>query len=126
MIRKCPGCGGKNVRRSSAREVEANWRHEFLSPYRCRDCTRQFWVISRKVYVGAAYLAAAIAVVAVFFFLLNMWLDPGTAPVKRPRRSDGGQQERVQVADGARFTLPRITRAARATLSSPARTMVAT
>ena len=75
---------------------------------------RQFWVISRKVYVAAAYLAVAIVVAAAVVVLLDMWLDPGTAPTKQRRRSEGGRQERVQVAGDARFTLRRSAAAARA------------
>ena len=78
-----------------------------LSRYRCLDCTTQFWVISRKTYIVAASLVTATVVAVIAVFLLEMLLTPSTSsPAKRPRRSDGGQQERVLVAADTRF-MPR-------------------
>jgi hypothetical protein len=103
MKRKCPSCGSTNVRRSSIPPGEITWRNEVLSPYRCRDCMLQFWVISRKTYLAAAWFVAAIAVVVLAVFLIGLLAEPESSSLKRQRRSDGGQQERVVVAADIRF-----------------------
>jgi hypothetical protein len=53
MARECSYCGSANVRRSGSPKSEAS-AHPFHSPYRCRDCGKRFWVVSRKIYVSAA------------------------------------------------------------------------
>ncbi len=103
MKRKCPSCGSSNVRRSSTPEAERTWRNEFLSRYRCRDCMLQFWVISRKTYLIAVAVVAAIAVIILAVLLLGMLASPDSAPPSRQRRGDAGQQERVLVATEVRF-----------------------
>ena len=65
LIRRCTHCGSTNVRRSGRLESEAGLR-PFHSPYRCRDCDRRFWVVSRRTLYGAAagcaiFVLAAIA-----------------------------------------------------------------
>ena len=72
MKRKCPSCGSTNVRRSSTPPADITWRNEVLSPYRCRDCMLQFWVISRKTYIATASFMAAIAVVVLVLVLIEM------------------------------------------------------
>ena len=116
MIRKCPGCGGFNVRRSSTRPSETTWRHGVFSRYRCRDCMELFWVISRKTYVVAAGLAVAIVVTAVVFAILGSIFEPSLIPPKGPGRSDGGHEVRIYVAakalrPGARAAASLITHA---------------
>lgn len=69
-VRKCPTCHGGNVRRSSTPASEVTWRNEVLSPYRCRDCLMQFWVISRKAHIVAGGIMAAIVVTAIAILLL--------------------------------------------------------
>jgi len=66
MLRKCPQCGGINVRRSVIRAPEERAQHTLLSPYRCRDCHERFWVVSRNAYflaiiVGVALVVGALA-----------------------------------------------------------------
>jgi TPR repeat protein len=66
MQKKCPQCGGLNVRRSSTRSSEATAPHIFHSPYRCRECRERFWVVSRHAWylatlVGVALLVGAVA-----------------------------------------------------------------
>ena len=63
---------------------EVTWRNGILSRYRCRDCSLQFWVISRKTYVAAATLLAAVLVAALVVFVLGITLDPESpAPSRR-------------------------------------------
>lgn len=99
MIRKCPGCRGRNVRRSSTPASEVTWRNAVLSPYRCRDCLTQFWVISRRTYFVAGGIVTAIAVAAIAVLLLEMVTT--AAPARKGRRSEGEHQERVLVASSA-------------------------
>jgi uncharacterized protein len=66
MLRKCPQCGGGNVRRSVIHAPEERAQHTLLSPYRCRDCHERFWVVSRNAYflaiiVGVALVMGALA-----------------------------------------------------------------
>jgi len=61
MFRKCPRCGGLNVRRSSNRASKTSSRQIHRSPYRCRDCGMRFTLTSRRVY----YLAAGVGVVII-------------------------------------------------------------
>src|SRR6266571_5250978 len=60
MIRKCPGCGSRNVRRSRRDISEITWQSKFLSPYRCRDCEQRFSVLSTKTHYFGGMLALAI------------------------------------------------------------------
>jgi len=57
------------VRRSG--RIESEGAHLFHSPYRCRDCDRRFWVISRKTLFGAA------AGGTMFFIVLVVWMGIG-------------------------------------------------
>jgi hypothetical protein len=66
MNRRCSHCGSTNVRRSGRPGSEIG-THPFHSPYRCHDCDRRFWVLSRKTLFGAA------AGGAVFVIVLFMW-----------------------------------------------------
>jgi hypothetical protein len=66
MTRQCPHCHSANVRRSRSLESEASL-HPFHSPYRCRDCDRCFWFVSKKIHVGAT-LAGALIVSASLVF----------------------------------------------------------
>jgi hypothetical protein len=70
MNRRCSYCGSTNVRRSGRLGSEAGM-HSFHSPYRCRDCDRRFWVLSRKTLFGAA------AGVAMLVIVLFMWSGIG-------------------------------------------------
>ena len=87
MNRTCPYCDGANVRRSSTPAEEVTWRNQFLSRYRCRDCSLQFWVISHKTYIVAATLLAAVLVAALAVFVLGIVLDPERSPPSK-RRSE--------------------------------------
>jgi len=57
MARKCPKCGSLDVRRTSTRSDGTHARPGFRSPYRCRSCSEQFWVISRRTYQAAGIAA---------------------------------------------------------------------
>jgi hypothetical protein len=108
MNRRCSHCGSTNVRRSGRLDSEAG-THPFHSPYRCRDCERRFWVVSRKTLFGAA-AAAAIFVIVVF-----VWsgvgsiarhdappahaLTPGTSP--DARIDVGGPQSDARITGDA-------------------------
>ena len=71
------------MRRSGHVESEAGV-HFFHSPYRCRDCDRRFWVVSRKTIFGAT------AGGAMFFIVLLVWSGSsliarhGGSPVPSP------------------------------------------
>jgi len=65
MIRKCPNCRGLNVRRSSIHVSEVTWQHILLSPYRCRDCRKRFWVLSRNAHYLAGTVVVAIVTGAI-------------------------------------------------------------
>ena len=69
MNRRCSHCGSTNVRRSGRVESEAG-AHLFHSPYRCRECERRFWVISRKTIFGTAAGGA-------MFVIVLMWSGVG-------------------------------------------------
>lgn len=69
-IRKCPTCHGGNVRRSSPPVSEVTRRNEVLSPYRCRDCLTQFWVISRKAHIVAGGMAIVVTAIAILLLEL--------------------------------------------------------
>lgn len=97
MIRKCPSCRSRNVRRSATPDAEVTWRNQLLSPYRCRDCQTQFQVVSRKTYIVAGSLVAAIVVAAIVVLLLELMVGE-PSPAKGRRRSDVEQRERVVAA----------------------------
>ncbi len=66
MFTKCPACGSLNVRRSSIRPLESSGITRLRSPYRCRDCSERFWVVSKRlnylaVFGGLVIVAAASA-----------------------------------------------------------------
>jgi hypothetical protein len=63
----------------------------------------QFWVISRKIYLIAAGVVAAIAAIVLAVFLLGMLFSPESSSPKGKRRADGLQLERAQVAADTRF-----------------------
>ena len=98
MTRKCPSCKSTNVRRSSTPASEVTWRNGVFSPYRCRDCTLQFWVISRKTYTIAGAIVAAIAAMVLAIVVLEMLASPNSSGTSRQRRSEGLPQEHALVA----------------------------
>ena len=105
MNRTCPHCHGANVRRSSTPTEEVTWRNQFLSRYRCRDCSLQFWVISHKTYVVAATLLAAILVAALAVFVLGIVVDPeGSMPGKGRSEAVPGEVVRPLAATFNRST----------------------
>jgi len=70
MNRRCSHCGSTNVRRSGRLGSEIG-TYPFHSPYRCRDCDRRFWVLSRKTLFGTA------AGGATFVIVLFVWSGIG-------------------------------------------------
>jgi len=71
-VKRCSVCQSVNVRRSGVPSAEAR-AHPFHSPYRCDDCSSRFWVISRRVRIGALssaiLLTMALAVAAPLILL---------------------------------------------------------
>ena len=55
MPRSCPKCQSYNVRRSRMAIHDGAPSHVLRSPYRCSDCTEQFWVVSGKAYHVMGY-----------------------------------------------------------------------
>ena len=68
-----------NVRRSSRLESEAA-QYPFHSPYRCRDCDRRFWVVSRKTLYGAAVGCVMFTMVVVLWSGLSLITRHDPAP----------------------------------------------
>jgi hypothetical protein len=81
-VKRCTECNSANVRRSGAHTVEGH-QHPFHSPYRCDDCNARFWVISRKIRLGAVAGGALVATfVALAFvpFLIHRQEGPSLVP----------------------------------------------
>jgi len=96
MKRKCPQCGGLNVRRSSIRAPEVTAQHTFHSPYRCRDCNERFWVVSRNAY----YLATIVGVALVVGALAG---SIGVSSEKRASAPEQAAQQAERFADLAKL-----------------------
>lgn len=96
MERKCPKCGGLNVRRSSIRAVEVTAQHIFLSPYRCRDCRERFWVVSHNAYFLATIVAVAFGVGALAWSI-------GITPEKRVSVPEQAVPDAERVTDLAKL-----------------------
>lgn len=62
MVRTCPQCKSRDVRRSSSRVPQAPVHHLLLSRYRCRACRERFWVVSENTYYLAAIAGAVILI----------------------------------------------------------------
>jgi hypothetical protein len=94
MFSKCPACGSLNVRRSLLHASEERTRALRLrSPYRCRDCGRRFWVLSRR----ANHLLAFIAIAVVAGVLAwNVGGDP--QPPAEPSATHGSLAELIKRA----------------------------
>ena len=101
MNHMCPECHGANVRRSSTPVAERTWRNQIYSRYRCRDCLTQFWVISRKTYMGGATVIGAILLAVIAVFLMDLIFRPDPNPPSR-RRAEDGVRSRLRVAEVAR------------------------
>ena len=50
------------MRRSRRLVTEMTWRHNFISPWYCRDCKKRFQVITRNTYVLGGLVGLAIVV----------------------------------------------------------------
>lgn len=61
-MKRCTECNSANVRRSGAHATEGH-QHPFQSPYRCEDCDARFWVISRRIRLGAVAGGALVATI---------------------------------------------------------------
>jgi hypothetical protein len=99
-MKKCPACQSTDIRRSSTPVDEKTWRDRILSRYRCRACRQQFWAVGARTYRAGASLVAAVAMAAVAVFLFSYFLTPDLSS-RAPRRSDGGERQRVQLARSA-------------------------
>ena len=76
MSRCCPSCHSYNVRRSRSAYRSGAPRHVLHSPYRCRDCREQFWVVSDKVYHVMGYtLGLSLTFAAIVAGLLSILAD---------------------------------------------------
>jgi hypothetical protein len=71
------------VRRSGRDESETG-AHLFHSPYRCRDCERRFWVISRKTIFGTAAGGAMFVIVLLLWSLSSLIARHGGSSVPSP------------------------------------------
>jgi TPR repeat protein len=65
MFSRCPNCKSFDVRRSSVRTLAGSTKPILRSPYRCRNCGEQFWVISKRAFylagvAGIAFVAGAV------------------------------------------------------------------
>ena len=80
MLRKCPTCGSRSLRRSKRHLSEREWPHSFLAPYRCRDCAERFLVISTKSYFLGGLAIAAIAAVILGRHARSILQDSASAP----------------------------------------------
>lgn len=67
-----------NTRRSSVHADERMLRYILFSPYRCRDCDRRFWVISRDAYFATGIIGVALVAGAVAWGLPALWERSGT------------------------------------------------
>ncbi len=65
LHRKCSRCGSAQVRRSRRPAGDRSLGHLLLSPYRCKDCNAQLWLVGGRVY-RLGMLCVVIAVTAVF------------------------------------------------------------
>jgi endogenous inhibitor of DNA gyrase (YacG/DUF329 family) len=83
MNRRCPHCGSTNVRRSGRLESEAG-TYPFHSPYRCRDCDKRFWVVSRKTLFGVAAGGATFVIVVLVWSGVSMVARQGTTSPRSP------------------------------------------
>jgi hypothetical protein len=71
------------VRRSGRVESEAG-AHFFHSPYRCRDCERRFWVVSRKTIFGATAGGTMFFIVLLVWSGVSLTTRHGGSPVPSP------------------------------------------
>lgn len=63
-MKQCSACRSVHVRRSTFARGERE-AHLFQSPYRCDDCGRRFWVLSRAVRMRAVTTAVIFAMIAI-------------------------------------------------------------
>lgn len=80
MDHKCPNCGRLKTRRSAVRAYELTPRHIFYSPYRCRDCSHRFWVVSRNIYYLAGIIGVALVAGALSWNLRTLIEGPSSVP----------------------------------------------
>ena len=72
MNRRCSHCGSTNVRRSGRLGSEAG-TYPFHSPYRCHDCDRRFWVLSRKTLFGIYKIVGDELTMADYYLLPSLF-----------------------------------------------------
>lgn len=78
--KKCPHCGSSNVRRAHFQSRDEAQRHVLTSPYRCEECSKRFWVLSRKTR-NATIVIIALAIASVIIVsLIPMRLPPEPPP----------------------------------------------
>jgi hypothetical protein len=90
-VKRCTECHSANVRRSGAHATEGE-QHPFHSPYRCGDCNARFWVISRKIRLGAAAGGALVATF-VALALVPLMMHRQEGPSLQPPGSVSGLRE---------------------------------
>jgi len=65
MLRKCPVCKSRSVRRSAIHKSDSQAQRRYHSPYRCNDCDERFWVLSKTAYYGFGIIGALVAAGAI-------------------------------------------------------------
>ncbi len=71
MQRKCPYCGGVEVRRSGSPDLDESARTLLRSRYHCRSGRGLFWVISARTYQTNGFLLGlGLLVFVIVAFLL--------------------------------------------------------
>jgi len=70
--KRCPYCGSLNVRRSHFQSQDESEERVFTSPYRCGECLRRFFVLSRKTRYYATIVILAFLLVLAIVSLIPM------------------------------------------------------
>ena len=78
-FRRCPRCGSRDVRRSAFLPEEEQKRSILYSPYRCKECSERFWVISGKARRAMIWILVLIVLMIGWAAILLL------VPAKLPR-----------------------------------------
>ena len=102
---KCSRCGSAELRRSRRPAGDRSIGHLLLSPYRCKDCNAQLWLVGGRVHrLGMVFVVIAVTVAFTVMLLADrpLQLETGTdspddagkaaATIERAKRGDGGAE----------------------------------